>query len=78
MAKGMTFEQTMEAMSKMSPDEMNAKVAELTKMCICGKCPTYKGTGEKKLLFCINGKSAIIKKRMVAFVLAVLLRRNWI
>ncbi len=62
MPKGMTFEQTIESMSKMSPDEMIAKVAELSKMCICVKCPTYKDTGEKKLLFCINGKSAIIKK----------------
>ncbi len=62
MPKGTTFEKTMEAMSKMSPDEMKAGLAELTKMCICGKCPSYKGTGEKKLLFCAIGKSAIIKK----------------
>ena len=58
----MTFEQNMEAMNKMSPKEMDAKVKELTKMCICGRCPTYAGTGEKKLLFCATGKSTIIKK----------------
>lgn len=62
MAKAMTFEQTMEAMVKMSPDEMKEKLAEMTKMCICGNCPSYKGTGEKKLLFCATGKSAIIKE----------------
>jgi hypothetical protein len=62
MSKGTTFEQTMEAMGKMSPDEIKARVEELTKICICVKCPSYKGTGEKKLLFCATSKSAIIKK----------------
>lgn len=57
-----TFQQTMEAMAKMSPAEIEAKVAELTKMCICGKCPSYKGTGEKRLLFCATGKSKLIKQ----------------
>ncbi len=62
MAKNMTFEKTMEAMSKMSPEEMKASVAELTKICICGNCPSHKGTDEKRLLFCATGKSAMIKK----------------
>jgi hypothetical protein len=57
-----TFEQNMQAMSKMSPKEMEAKVAEFTRMCICGGCPTYAGTGEKRLVFCATGKSKIIKK----------------
>ncbi|HEY9246577.1 MAG TPA: DUF2769 domain-containing protein [Candidatus Methanoperedens sp.] len=57
-----TFEQNMEAMSKMSPAEVQAKIKELDKICICGKCPTYIGTGEKKLTFCAIGKSTIIKK----------------
>ena len=62
MPKDNTFEKTMETMGKMSPDEMKAKMAELTKMCMCGKCPSYKGTGETKLLFCATGKSGIINK----------------
>jgi hypothetical protein len=57
-----TFEQNMQAMSKMSPAEMQTKIKELDKICICGKCPTYVGTGEKKLTFCAIGKSTIIKK----------------
>lgn len=57
-----TFEQNMEAMSKMTPDQMQAKIKELDKICICGKCPTYIGTGEKKLTFCAIGKSTMIKK----------------
>jgi hypothetical protein len=57
-----TFEQNMEAMSKMSPAEVQAKMKELDKICFCGRCPTYAGTGEKKLTFCVIGKSTIIKK----------------
>ncbi|MCZ7402792.1 MAG: DUF2769 domain-containing protein [Candidatus Methanoperedens sp.] len=57
-----TFEQNMQAMSKMSPAEMAAKIKDLDKICICGKCPTYVGTGEKKLTFCAIGKSTMIKK----------------
>lgn len=58
----LSFEQVMQAMNMMSPEEREAKIAELAKMCICDGCPTYAGTGEKRLLFCITGKSEIIKK----------------
>jgi RecJ-like exonuclease len=57
-----TFEQNMEAMTKMTPAQMQDKIKELDKICVCGKCPTYVGTGEKKLTFCAIGKSTIIKK----------------
>jgi hypothetical protein len=57
-----TFEQNMEAMSKLSPAQMQAQIKELDKICVCGKCPTYAGTGEKKLTFCAIGKSTVIKK----------------
>ncbi len=57
-----TFEQNMEAMSKMSPAQMQAQIKELDKICVCGKCPTSVGTGEKKLTFCAIGKSTVIKK----------------
>jgi len=40
-----TFEQNMEAMSKMIPAEVQARIKELEKFCICGKCPTYVETG---------------------------------
>lgn len=59
-----TFEQSMEAMSKMSPEEIKTQMAQLTKICICGKCPSYIGTGEKKQLFCAAGKSEIIKEEI--------------
>lgn len=57
-----TFEQNMEAMSKMSPAQVQDKIKELNKICICVKCPTYIGTGEQKLTFCAIGKSTIIEK----------------
>jgi hypothetical protein len=34
-----------------------AKVKEVSKLCICGSCPTYDGTGETNLAFCATGKS---------------------
>jgi hypothetical protein len=56
------FEQAMEELSKLSPSEMQAKIKELDKMCICGVCPSYMGTGEEKLTFCVIGKSTMIKE----------------
>lgn len=56
-----TFERNMESMSKMSPTELQTKIKEFDKICICGKCPTLFGTGEKKLTFCEIWKSTIIK-----------------
>jgi hypothetical protein len=56
------FEQAMEGLDKLSPSEMQAKIKELDGMCICGVCPSYMGTGEEKLTFCVIGKSTIIKE----------------
>lgn len=58
----MIFEQNIEALDRMLPEERDAKIAELTKMCICGACPTYIGTGETVLMFCETGRSKIIEK----------------
>ena len=59
-----TFEETMQMMAGMSEKEMKAKIEESKKICAnyCGKCPTYRGTGETKLVFCANGKSDKIQK----------------
>ncbi len=57
-----TFEQNMAELSKLTPAQLAAKIKELDKICVCVKCPTYMGTGEKKLTFCAIGKSTIIKK----------------
>ncbi|VVB61676.1 Uncharacterised protein [uncultured archaeon] len=56
-----TFEKSMEEMSRLSPKERDAKIKELDKLCICPRCPTYIGTGEKMITFCARGKSKIIK-----------------
>lgn len=61
-AQKMTFEHVMEAMDRMSPGEREARISELTEICICGSCPTYDGTGETRLLFCVTGKSGMIKE----------------
>lgn len=51
------FEDVMKMMANMSEEEMKTAVQENMKMCICGTCPSYVGTGEDKLLFCATGKS---------------------
>lgn len=57
-----TFEEAMQAMKKMSPKEREEMMMANDKMCICARCPTHLGTGEKLLTFCLKGKSKIIKK----------------
>lgn len=59
--KPATFEEVAEMMKKMSPKEMEAKLKEADNACICARCPTYMGTGEKMLTFCARGKSGIIR-----------------
>lgn len=58
-----TYEEIMKDMMSLPEAERAAKMAEATKICrdFCGRCPSYKGTGETALLFCANGKSSIIK-----------------
>jgi hypothetical protein len=54
-----TFEQKMEAMMKMPPDEQAKMVENLRSRCQCPGCPSYndcaKNAGES--LFCSTGKS---------------------
>ncbi len=57
-----TFERNMEELDKMSPEELEAKIKELDRECVCAMCPTFLGTGEEKLTFCVIGKSTIIEK----------------
>ncbi len=59
-----TYEQILEQMQKLSEGERKQKMEEMTKICrdYCGKCPSYEGTGETRLLFCGTGKSEIIKR----------------
>ena len=53
------FVTTMKSLMTMPGAQVQAKVAELGKMCICGTCPTYnncaKVAGES--LFCYHGTS---------------------
>ena len=62
MAEKMTYEKAMDAMNQMSLEDQKAKLKKDEGMCLCRMCPSYLGTGEKKLLFCMAGKSKAIKK----------------
>jgi len=59
-----TFEQKMGALKKQSPEDYSKRISEINKTCkeYCGGCPSYVGTGEKDLVFCITGKSKTIKE----------------
>jgi Zn finger protein HypA/HybF involved in hydrogenase expression len=61
-SEGETFEQVMESMSGMSAAQTKAKINELDGQCICNMCPSFMGTGEEKLTFCMIGRSSIIKE----------------
>ena len=54
-----TFEETLQRMAAMSPDERRAFVEENRQKCICPGCPTYNDCmrGKDERLFCIVGKS---------------------
>lgn len=64
MGEGTTYEKVL-AMSKLSPEELKVKMEESKKMCesFCGECPTYTGSGENALLFCVLGRSSVIKEQ---------------
>ncbi len=62
MTKDNKFEKNMEEMDKMSPEQMATKLKDLDQECLCGMCPTYLGTEEEKLTFCIIGKSNKIEE----------------
>jgi hypothetical protein len=62
MEQPVTFEQTMDMMACMSEEERQAYIEECTAMCICEPCPSYVGTGETQLLFCVHGKSDVISE----------------
>ena len=54
-----TFEETLQRMAAMSPDERRAFVEENRQKCICPGWPTYNDCmrGKDERLFCIVGKS---------------------
>jgi hypothetical protein len=60
MEQPVTFERTAKMMAQMSEEQREAYIVECTEMCACASCPTYMGTAETKLLFCVHGRSDVI------------------
>ena len=58
------YEEKMEMMSQMSEADQARAAENVPHICkdYCGKCPSYQGTGETKLVFCALGKSSVIKE----------------
>ena len=64
--KDASFEEKMKILySKMTEKQKRNSSEQVKYMCkdYCGKCPSYKGTGEESLAFCMGGKSSIITKK---------------
>ncbi|NVM31378.1 MAG: DUF2769 domain-containing protein [Candidatus Helarchaeota archaeon] len=61
--KTASFEEKMKMIySKMSEKQKKDSREQVIYMCkdYCGKCPSYEGTGEESLAFCMEGKSSVI------------------
>ena len=64
--KTATFEEKMKMIyGKMSAKQQKNSREQVIYMCreYCGNCPTYKGTGEESLAFCMVGKSPVITEK---------------
>jgi len=53
------YREKMEAMMKMSPEEMKKAMENLKSLCICPTCPTHNACAKKagEMVFCVTGKS---------------------
>ncbi len=63
---GASFEAKMQMlMASMTEKQKKENREQVQFMCkgICGKCPSYLGSGEKKFAFCMEGKSSNISKK---------------
>ena len=47
-------------MKRMSPERKQAQLDADRRLCICPTCPSYAGTGETEVLFCLQGKSQVL------------------
>jgi hypothetical protein len=58
-----TFEDRMKKMAGMPKEDTAEMIDDVKNVCrdYCGNCPSYFGTGEKELGFCITAKSKAIK-----------------
>jgi hypothetical protein len=64
--KTATFEEKMKMIySKLSEKQKKESREQIIYMCknYCGKCPSYEGTGERFLAFCMEGKSSLITEK---------------
>ena len=57
-----SFEDKINVMKDLSNEEMAKRIEEVKAICasFCGECPSYTGTGETELGFCMAVKSKVI------------------
>ena len=64
--KSASFEEKMQMIyGKLTERQKRENREQVAYVCkdYCGKCPSYKGTGETMLALCMEGKSSIIKEK---------------
>lgn len=64
--KSASFEEKFQMIySKLSEKQKRESREQVIYTCkdYCGKCPSYEGTGEESLAFCMEGKSSIITEK---------------
>jgi len=59
------FEEKIKMIEQMTDAQIKNSMEQIKFICkdYCGKCPTYKNTGEVKLGFCTMGKSKVIHQK---------------
>ena len=62
----LTFEEKIQMFfGKMTEKQIRENQEQVRYTCreYCGKCPSYQGTGEESLAFCMEGKSSLITEK---------------
>jgi len=54
------LKQAIKRFDSFSEEELEDQIEELEEDCICESCPSYAGTGEERILFCVKGISDVI------------------
>jgi len=56
------WEEMMKRFMAKSEAERMKQLEQSKTTCICTNCPSYRGTGEKEVLFCGIGRSSVIRE----------------
>ncbi len=58
----MSFEKLVKDLNGMEASQRRSEIKNMDAECSCSECPSYMGTGETRLTFCVVGRSSLIKE----------------